>query len=250
MKVGTDGVLLGAWGAVAPPRILDIGTGTGLIALMAAQRQPDAQVLGIDIDGDAVEQARENVAASPFADRVCIRRQSLQELAAEMASLADEADTVRFSAILCNPPFFEETLLPPDVRRSQARHTPTLPFPNLIRAVSQLLMPGGVCSVILPTVAFDGFRLRCFAASLVCTRLCYVKTTPTKAPKRILATFQLQPAPPILPTFQQQSASPILPPLDQSAVPPQCDGPTTLILNNGPARTPEYAALTRDFYLW
>ena len=80
MKVGTDGVLLGAWGAVNPPYILDIGTGTGLIALMAAQRQPEAQVLGIDIDADAVAQACENVAASPFADRVCIRHQSLQEL--------------------------------------------------------------------------------------------------------------------------------------------------------------------------
>jgi len=328
MKVGTDGVLLGAWGAVAAPRILDIGTGTGLIALMAAQRQPDAQVLGIDIDGDAVEQARENVAASPFADRVTIRHQSLQELVADVGSFvpqtaadpspADpsgrstlgELSTINyrqrttrksseihgnisdssvsfplfplfqpsarhpatldpsrtlnsqlstfnfqlspFSAILCNPPFFEETLLPPDARRSQARHTPTLPFPFLIDAVPQLLMPGGTFSVILPTTAFDDFRLRCFASNLVCTRLCYVQTTPEKAPKRVLATFHLHPSGTSLatsgtslPTSEQS-----LPTSEQSPLPSQCDGPTTLILNNGPARTPEYAALTRDFYLW
>ena len=231
MKVGTDGVLLGAWGTVAPPHILDIGTGTGLIALMAAQRCPEAQVLGIDIDGDAVEQARENVAASPFADRVGIRQQSLQEL-------AKEADNTRFSAILCNPPFFEESLLPPDVRRSQARHTPTLPFPVLIHAVGQLLQTNGTFSVILPTNAFDDFRRSCFTARLLCTRLCHVQTTPTKTPKRILATFRLTPADSTVYTSET------------SALPSKCDGPTTLILNHGTARTPEYAALTHDFYLW
>lgn len=224
MKVGTDGVLLGAWGAVAPPRILDIGTGSGLIALMAAQRQPDAHVLGIDIDGAAVEQARENVAASPFADRVCIRYQSLQEL-------TDEADAPLFSAILCNPPFFEETLLPPDVRRSQARHTTTLPFPTLVNAAKVLLMPGGEFSVILPTASFNDFRLCCFANNLICTRLCHVQTTPTKSPKRILATFLRKP---ISSSIEKVDA---------------CDC-TTLILNQGTARTPEYSALTRDFYLW
>ncbi len=224
MKVGTDGVLLGAWGMVAPPHILDIGTGTGLITLMAAQRCPQAQVLGIDIDGDAVEQARENVAASPFADRVCIRQQSLQEL-------AEAADSTRFSAILCNPPFFEESLLPPDVRRSQARHTSTLPFSMLISTVAQLLQPDGSFSVILPTNAFDDFRRSCFAAQLVCTRLCHVQTTPAKAPKRVLATFC---RPSALPSMNEHVT---------------CDV-STLILNHGTARTPEYAALTHDFYLW
>ena len=278
MKVGTDGVLLGAWGAVMPPRILDIGTGTGLIALMAAQRQPDAQVLGIDIDGDAVEQARENVASSPFANRVCIRQQSLQELSgfqlqdsnfnaqhstlnaqlsAQPEGTLDPSRTFNsqssipnsqfstfnfqfstFSSILCNPPFFEETLLPPDARRSQARHTPTLPFPVLIDAVSHLLMPDGTFSVILPTTAFDDFRHRCFAKKLICTRLCHVQTTPTKPPKRVLATFCLQSA------ATPPSSS------ELSSLPAQCDGPTTLILNHGTARSPEYAALTRDFYLW
>lgn len=224
MKVGTDGVLLGAWGMVAPPCILDIGTGTGLIALMVAQRCPQAQVLGIDIDGVAVEQARENVAASPFADQVSIRQQSLQEL-------AEEADSNHFSAILCNPPFFEESLLPPDTRRSQARHTNTLPFHILIQATSRLLLPNGSFSVILPTNAFEDFRRSCFAAHLICKRLCHVQTTPAKAPKRVLATFRFSSALPL----QEEHVT--------------CDV-TTLILNKGTARTPEYAALTSDFYLW
>ena len=73
MKVGTDGVLLGAWGCVDGHRILDIGTGSGLIALMAAQRNPDAEVLGIDIDEGAISQAQENIVESPFGERVgCI----------------------------------------------------------------------------------------------------------------------------------------------------------------------------------
>lgn len=224
MKVGTDGVLLGAWGAVIPPRVLDIGTGTGLVALMVAQRSPDAHVLGIDIDSDAVEQARQNVAASPFANRIDICRQSLQEL-------AGSTDSACFSAILCNPPFFQESLLPPDTRRSLARHTPSLPFPLLIDAVSSLLLPGGSFSVILPTTSFDDFRQRCFVANMVCTRLCYVQTTPTKQPKRILATFILRPVSPETDEQLKYDCS-------------------TLILNHGTARTPEYAALTRDFYLW
>ena len=95
MKVGTDGVLLGAWGCVEGQRILDIGTGSGLIALMAAQRNPDAEVLGIDIDEGAILQARENVAQSPFCGRVgCI----LQDI---LTFQPEEC----YDSILCNPPY-------------------------------------------------------------------------------------------------------------------------------------------------
>ena len=101
MKVGTDGTLLGAW-AHGGQRILDVGTGTGLIALMMAQKNVDARVTGIDIDESAVEQARQNVAASPFANRVEIRHEDLAMTTGE------------YDAIVCNPPYFAQSLHCPD----------------------------------------------------------------------------------------------------------------------------------------
>ena len=107
MKVGTDGVLLGAW-APGGKRILDVGSGTGLISLMMAQRFPEAQVLGIDMDGEACEEAAENVAACPFADRVEI----------ECCRLQDYHSAESFDAIVSNPPFFLNSLKNPDSKRS------------------------------------------------------------------------------------------------------------------------------------
>lgn len=216
MKVGTDGVLAGAWAEVPEQGcVLDVGTGTGLIALMIAQRSPEVNVTGIDIVPEAVEQARENVAASPFAERVCIRQQSLQELANA---------TERFEAIVCNPPFYEETLLPPNTNRGVARHVQTLPFEELVASSARLLKEGGTFSVILPTAAFDHFRQLCFAHRLQLKRCRSVQGTAHKAPKRMLATF--------------------------------VKGDTTvtteepLILNEGTRRTDDYSALTHEFYLW
>ena len=122
MKVGTDGVLLGAW-APGGKRILDVGSGTGLISLMMAQRFPEAQVLGIDMDGEACEEAAENVAASPFADRVEI----------ECCRLQDYHSAESFDAIVSNPPFFLNSLKNPDSKRTMARHTDSLPFRDLFR---------------------------------------------------------------------------------------------------------------------
>ncbi len=100
MKVGTDGVLLGAW-AAGGQRILDIGTGTGVIALMMAQRFPDAQVSAIELDASAAQQAKENVAASPFSDRIAVEHVALQQY-----------ETLPFDAIVVNPPFLPMPLLP------------------------------------------------------------------------------------------------------------------------------------------
>lgn len=216
MKVGTDGVLVGAWASLPERgRVLDVGTGSGLIALMVAQRAPGVQVTGIDIDADAVEQALSNVAASPFAQRIAIRRQSIQEL-----SGSDE----RFDAIVCNPPFFQEDLLPPDARRSMARHVHTLSFEELVASVAVLLVPDAPFSVVLPTSAFDSFRLLCFAHRLMLRRSRLVQTTARKAPKRVLATFVRGEA-----DWQQE---------------------TPLIMTDSEGRTADYAALTNDFYLW
>ena len=119
MKVGTDGVLLGAWAEVGHSRrLLDIGSGSGLIALMAAQRCPEASVLGVEIDEEACRQARENVADSPYSQRVSILCQDVKNFR------SDEL----FDCILCNPPFFTEDTLPDNPMRAQARHTSEFSF--------------------------------------------------------------------------------------------------------------------------
>ena len=105
MKVGTDGVLLGAW-AQGGTRILDIGTGTALMALMLAQRFPDAYVTGIDIDDEACQQARENVANTPFADRVEVVHQAVQAFMPQEGGVYD--------SIVSNPPYFHNSLKNPD----------------------------------------------------------------------------------------------------------------------------------------
>lgn len=215
MKVGTDGVLLGAWAPLHDGnRILDVGTGSGLIALMLAQRFPSSTLLGIDIDEAAVSQARENVAASPFADRVVIEGVSLQEL---------DAAPETFDAIVCNPPFFEESLLSPDAGRTTARHTTSLPFAELIEHTARLLKPDGRFCVILPTTSFDSFHLQCFPLGLSLAVRCDIQTSPGKAPKRTMACFR------------------------------KAEGITRrdelLVLTEGGQRSAAYSALTRDFYL-
>ena len=146
MKVGTDGVLLGAW-AQGGCRILDIGSGTGLISLMMAQRFPEAEVVGIDMDVDACGQARENVMASPFRDRVEIVCCRLQDFGAIGV----------FDAIVSNPPFFVDSLKNPDSKRTMARHTDSLPFRDLFAGVKRLLSDEGVFSAIIPAEVVEQF---------------------------------------------------------------------------------------------
>ena len=123
MKVGTDGVLLGAWASTERcQRILDVGTGTGLIALMLAQRST-ASLDAIDIDLDACLQARENIAKSPFANRIQVYQTSLSEY------MPDE--NIKYDLIVSNPPYFIDSLKCPDTKRNLARHTDTLSLPDL-----------------------------------------------------------------------------------------------------------------------
>lgn len=179
MKVGTDGVLLGAWGYVGGKHVLDIGTGTGLIALMAAQRNPSAQVLGIDIDRMAVQQASENILESPFSSRVsCI-----------VQDVLTFEPRIFFDAILCNPPFFTEDTLPHDNGRALARNSSCLPFPKLISKVASLLSEEGTFSVIIPSSSISDFVALCLANNLHLSRRCLVHTTARKPPRRALLSF-------------------------------------------------------------
>ena len=181
MKVGTDGTLLGAWAEVPSSdcRILDIGTGTGLIALMMAQRFPGAAILGVDIDADAVSQARENVTDSPFSDRISIRQADVTML----------QDTDGFDAIVSNPPYFVDSLTSPDARRTSARHTVSLTFEALVKTAFRLLRSDGLFSVVIPSDARCQLEASARLEGFFLSRVCMVKTTPSKSPKRQLIEF-------------------------------------------------------------
>jgi len=125
MKVGTDGVLLGAWTDLKDTqKILDVGTGTGLIALMLAQRNPAALIDAIDIDPLALEQAEANSRNSPFSDRIAVKESSFQAFARLTGK--------QFDLIVSNPPYFSDSLMPPDRQRAQTRHSVTLTLDDLL----------------------------------------------------------------------------------------------------------------------
>ena len=206
MKVGTDGTLLGAW-ARGGRRVLDVGTGTGLIALMMAQRYPAAEVLAIDIDAAAARQAAENVAASPFAQRIRVIQGDVRlnsqfsinfvdfcHDSAKQASLMALAapkvpNSQLFDSIVCNPPFFADSLQCPDRQRSLARHADTLTYADLMAIAQQLLTDDGELSVIVPFDSKSRLVSEAALAGLFLMRECAVSTTPEKAPRRYLMAF-------------------------------------------------------------
>ena len=197
MKVGTDGVLLGTW-AQGGERVLDIGTGTGVIALMMAQRYAEAHVVAVDIDEAAVRQARQNADASPFGDRVEVVLSSIQDYATSCSLSFGEGRCevpAHFDSIVCNPPFFVDSLKAPDQQRSLARHADTLPFAELMRAAYRLLSDDGELSVVIP---FD-YRRRLDDEAFLCgffpSRVCAVRTKSTKPVRRYLLAYRKRPCP-------------------------------------------------------
>lgn len=218
MKVGTDGVLLGAWARVEHSRrILDMGTGTGLVALMAAQRS-QADIVAIDLDADAVAQAAENVAASPWESRI----QVVQADARQVES-GKTFHFQLFDAILCNPPFFENSLKSPDVARTMARHTDTLSFDELARSAARLLSPEGELSVVIPYDRAHDMTVSAACCGLFATRQTVIVSVEGGKPKRMLMAFN-----------REGAAHTI----------------ETLCIHDAQRRyTPEYVRLVEDFYL-
>ena len=212
MKVGTDGVLLGAWalsGVPAPPLIVDVGCGCGLIALMMAQRFPEARIEAVDIDAPSLEDARLNVAASPFAGRIALTE-------ADFLSLPPFPPGTAF---VCNPPFYTEDTLAPDLRRAAARNHRSLPLEALVEHTA-----GGSLSLVLPAALEGELLALAHSAGQHLRRLCRVRTTLRKAPKRILA--ELGPKTEESPEFSE-----------------------LVLTAAGGARSGAYAALCREFYL-
>lgn len=182
MKVGTDGVLLGAWANVnGAASILDVGTGTGLIALMVAQRNAEAAVTAIDIDSDAVDQALENVATSRWRERIAVTN-------ADYGTFR-QGELELFDLIVSNPPYFKQSLKPDQKSRAIARHDHKLPHETLIERSVDLLTPAGRLSVILPYVEGSVFIAMAAAKGLFCIRKTNVYPTPDGGIKRLLLEF-------------------------------------------------------------
>ncbi len=149
MKVNTDGVILGAWAKVGnTKKILDIGTGTGVIALMIAQRNEAGQIIGIDIDDNSCKEAADNVANSIFKDNVTIIHTSIQDYATTSLN--------KYDLIISNPPFFTGGTFSANENKANVRHTIKLPHGDLLNAVTNLLTPVGNFALILPYI--EGLR--------------------------------------------------------------------------------------------
>lgn len=179
MKVGTDGVLLGAWFDFKENgSVLDIGTGTGLIALMAAQRGADS-VVAVEIDEKAARQATENVASSKWKDIVTVVH----------SDIACFSDDKRFDAVVCNPPFFRDSLRSPDSVRSQARHNDTLSYEKLAEMANYLLSDSGLFSLVLPYDMADTFISVAAKNGLYLCKRTNVVTRKGNLPKRVLLSL-------------------------------------------------------------
>lgn len=184
MKVCTDACVLGALaGLTAAARILDIGTGTGLLALMAAQRSPASRIEAVELEPQAAAQATANVARSPWPDRVRVQALSLAQYAATRP--------VPFDHILCNPPFFRYSLRSPDAARTTARHTApdTLSFPELARFAADFLTPEGQLTVLLPPPEMQHFEREAASAGLYPAERVIMCHRPGSKPLRHITGF-------------------------------------------------------------
>ena len=214
MKVGTDGVLLGAWCPVDNVRrVLDVGTGCGVIALMVAQRNATAVIDAIDIDPDAIEEAALNFANSPWSER----------LTAFMEDFNHRHAVEGYDLIVSNPPYFTNGVLPTGDARTQARHTASLTYRQLVEGAVRLLNENGLLAIITPTDAENEIVEASAFASLPVRRLTRVIPVEDALPKRTLWV------------------------LSRSRIPYREDT-LTIALRDG-TFTSEYIALTGAFYL-
>ena len=184
MKVGTDGVLLGAWCPIDnnPNSILDIGTGTGLIALMMAQRTNALQIDALEIDENAYEQATENFENSPWNDRLYCFHAGLDEF------VDDPED--EYDLIICNPPFYSEDFKTNNESRDLARFQDAMPFEELIEAADLLLSENGIFAVIIPYKEEERFIDLCAELELFPIKMTRVKGSHTTPIVRSLLAFK------------------------------------------------------------
>lgn len=184
MKVGVDAVTLGAWvpTKTAPKSILDIGTGTGILALMLAQRFPEARITAVEIDEAAAQQAQENVADSNYSDRVRVVCSSIQDCTALKGQT--------FDLIICNPPFFSGGVLSDQLARATARHTVKLSHGDLLASVRKYLAPKGQFALVLPKIEALRFRELAGGMNLFANEVLELRPRLGKSVHRLFQTFQ------------------------------------------------------------
>lgn len=217
MKVGTDSVLLGAWTDVSAARsVIDVGAGSGTLALMIAQRATEADITAIELDESAAMDATANIAASPWANRCHVT----------CGDAATYEPTFPADLIISNPPFFTGGLRAPDRRRAVARHAESSLSPlTLVSLADRWLSDEGSLAMVTPAEIADDVVFEAEMHRMDVWRRCMVSTASGKAPTRIL--WQLS----------RKGVHPI-------------EGATRLDIRLGPALTDEYRSLTRDFYLY
>jgi len=220
MKVGTDGVLLGAWCSLEnyPKTILDIGTGTGIISLMLAQRSSAISIDGVEIDKSAFEQTVDNFENSDWSDRLYCYNTSFQKFADESNN-----EGIKYDLIVSNPPFYKEDYITKNISRNKARFSQFLSFKELIQGVSKILSKSGFFSTIIPFKEESAFIGLAQQNSLFLNKLCRVKGNKNSEIKRCLLTF----------SFNKKETK-----------------ETNLIIENSRHKyTKEYVELTNNFYL-
>lgn len=226
LKVGTDAVLLGAAVTLKDTdrRLLDIGTGTGVIALMAAQRLSDITDCGsgrhsfsidaIDIDAPSAAEAALNFKESPW-------QENLRAICCPLSAFGPEE---KFDLIFSNPPYYDNSLVNPDARETAARHTGSLSYREICAFAAKNLCPEGRLAMILPSESETALKRTAASFGLRLFRILRIRPTAAKPVRRIIAEFSLSSL-------------------------PACPADEELVLQQGNARAPEYEALTKDFYL-
>jgi Predicted O-methyltransferase len=216
MKVNTDSVLLGSWADVSGCRhILDVGSGSGLIALMLAQRT-DAFIAGVEIDENAYSQSLENVERSPWADRITVFHISFGDFLKETEE--------RYDLIVSNPPYFSNSLLPPDKGRQTARHnTEDLSLKNLISGSASLLKEKGKMAFVFPVSSDREVEELAETNGLFLSKKVRVKPTPPADPKRLL--------------------------VEMSKFPVKCENTELIIETSRHRYSDAFESLTKEYYL-
>ena len=218
MKVGVDAVMLGAWADIeGVKKVVDVGCGCGVIALIVAQRAPDSKILAIDVDSDAVMEAKDNFQRSPWKERVKAKTISFDELIKEGK---------KFDMLISNPPFYDSGVNSNLDSRMKARHFGELSPVSLVRNASQILSEEGRLALICPSDLESKLLSEGDLHGLCAVRITSVKTTPEKAPKRILLEF-----------CRKENK------IDN------CIKDTITIQQSAGVYTEEYINLTRDYYI-